>query len=412
MKQAVTNSEMGTFRTCPRRWGFEYVDGLRPKLAAKVLTWGNTIHAGIEAGYLSQYESMKAQMWPTPLSERAQHFHRLPAGADMGVRRYHKDYLRQLDEAVQDGMPDEVAHERREDAAKLLNIALWAVEHFFEATKDDLVKLVPLGFEVPFSVPVPDNSGRNNGLYLEGMIDAVWWDPEMQRIIVDDHKTVNELVGTTEKRIALDPQMSGYLHAASYLARTGQLKPMDGSELPKDAGDKVGACRYNCIRRAMPSEPHINKVRKNDGAYNVTAELAEIEKESGKPQGLVSAAQIDTTVEIYREAINVQGSQRMLPHTDKQRELLERLRLQGDRYFARFEFWRNAQEREDWRREVWIEAKRMRAAERLPVLRTRNAGACTAAHSMPCTYRAVCLDDAPETRALYRIADKRHEEVR
>lgn len=415
MRQNLTNSEWSTWRTCPKRHGFEYIDLLRPKVRAVILTWGNVIHSGLESGYKAAFDTS----FPLDSNEMSR-LERALEGGELGVRSAHEIYLAELDGAVGDGMPEEVAQERYEDAEKLLAVGLWAVPHFFKATANDLNKLVPLGFEVPFAAPVPDKLGRPTGLVLKGVIDALWWDPEMQRIQVDDHKTVDELVGTTEKRIALDPQMSGYLHGASHLVRLGQVTPMDGSLLPEDAWETTGACRYNCIRRSHPKQPGVNKVKKNDGPVeaekgaawpDITATLRDLEKQHEMPLGLVSAAAIDTTREIYTEALTKQVSERHLPITPEQQARLAHLEGQGDRYFARFEFWRNAQEREEWRREAWIDARRMREAERLPELRTRNPGACTAAGSMQCAFRAVCLDDEPETRALYRIAEKRHEEV-
>lgn len=419
MKQEISNSEMGTFRTCRKKHGFEYIQLLRPKLKVKILTWGNTIHAGIEEGYKAAYANDTSGN--TRLANACE-------GGDSGVRDYHATYLVNLDSAVRDGLlSHEDAQERFEDAAQLLRVALWAVPHFFNATADDLEKLIPIGFELPFRVPIYNAKGISGGrLYGKGVIDALWWDPEMERIIVDDHKTVDDLVGTTEKRIALDPQMSGYMHAAQHKIRTGEWKPRLETQAmldcwnPAALADSLGACRYNVIRRQAPKQPKINKVAKNDGPVEavgrdpwpvITKGLKELEVEHDQSLGLVSTAAIDTTYAIYDAALAKQISERHLPMTDKQLQLARRLEGQGDRYFGRLEFWRNADEREEWRREVWIEAKFMREAERNPALQTRNPGACTTAASMPCAYRPVCLEDVPETRAIYRQATKRHEEV-
>ena len=402
---------MGTFRTCRAKHGFEYIDLLRPRLPASVLTWGNCIHAGLEAGYLAAYGPGCAGRLGRALE-----------GVDVGVRTYHAEYLVKLDELVRDGhLDDDTAQERFEDSAKLLNVALWAGDHFFKATRKDLEgPLVLLGVEEAFKVPMYNAAGRPMGLTLSGVIDVLWWDPEMRAILVDDHKTVPELVGTTEKRIELDPQMSGYMHAAHHKVRTGELKPVDGSELPAGAADRLGGCRYNAIRRSMPKVPKVNKVKKNDGPVqavgrepwpDITATLRELEAEHSQSLGLVSTAQQDTTGDMYQAALDEQANMRHLPVTDDQRGMAERLSRQGDRYFARFEFWRNADERDKWRREVMAEAKLMRWAERDPSMRTRNAGACSNAGSMPCAFRAVCVDDQPETRALYRVAGIKHEEV-
>ncbi len=411
MRQEISNSELCTFRTCRKKHSFEYLALLRPKLPARVLTWGNTIHAGLEAGYLGAFG---------PALEHPEgRLGMATAAGCSGVRAYHAAYLVKLDEATRDGMPDEVAQERFEDAAKMLTVALWAVPHFFEATQRDLETLVPLGFEVPFRVPVPDKRGHPTGLKLKGKIDGIWWDPENHQVIVDDHKTVDELVGTTEKRIALDPQMSGYMHAVRHLMRTGKMGPLDGSLLPDGAAELIGRCRYNVIRRSGPKQPGVNKVAKNDGPVQAvgrdpwpeaTLALKAREEETGEQHGLVSTKTIDTTAAIFAAALAAQ-MERGLPINEKQQEILDRLQRQGDRYFARFEFWRGSNQLEQWRQELWVEARLMREAERLPVLQTRNPGACTTAASMPCAYRAVCLDDEPETRALYRVAAMKHEEV-
>lgn len=428
-QQEISNSEMGCFRTCRKRHGFEYVQLLRPKLKAKILTWGNTIHAGIEDGYKAAFPQGEGVAALEPE-------HRLDAaleGGDAGVRAYHAKYLVELDNAVRDGLlGDEDAHQRFEDAADLLRVALWAVPHFFESTAEDLERLVPIGFELAFRVPIYNAVGVPGRLYGKGVIDGLWWDPEMERIIVDDHKTVDDLVGTTEKRIALDPQMSGYMHAAQHNIRKGIWTPRwgvrakqvrVGEDMGWDAealADSLGACRYNVIRRQAPKFPKINKIAKNDGPEQapagkpwpeVTAGLRELENQHDRPLGLVSTAAIDTTADIYQAALDLQVTQRHLLISEKQAALLSRLHGQGDRYFGRLEFWRNADEREEWRKEVWIEAKLMREAERNPALQTRNPGACTTAASMPCAYRPVCLEDVPETRAIYRQATMKHEEV-
>ena len=238
--QEITNSEMGTFRMCRKRHGFEYVDMLRPKLPGRQLTWGNCIHAGCEAGYLSSYSAV----------HRVGRLGHALEGGDAGVRDYHAAYIIRLDGLVREGhIGDEEAQEHFDDAAKMLVVALWAVDHFFRATQEDLGTLVLLGAEVSMHEPMVNKAGRVMNVRLAGVADTVWWDPQDRSIIVDDHKTVDELVGTTEKRIALDPQMSGYMHGVQRMVRAGKLRPLDGSELPEGAAGRIGRCRYDGIRR-------------------------------------------------------------------------------------------------------------------------------------------------------------------
>ena len=398
--QVISNSEVGVFRSCRARWGFEYHGMLRPRVPARVMTWGNAIHAGVEGGYLAAFA------WPyRPGADVAKE------AAAAAVDVYHGDYVARLDEMVDAGhVQPEQADELWSDSNKMLRVAKWACGHYFDATADDMDRLVPLGFEVPFRVPVYNAAGRASFLWLTGKIDGLWWDPETQQVVVDDLKTTDELHGTTEKRIAMDPQLSGYMHAARHMLRAGTIGPLDGTQLPPTAADRIGSCRYNVIRRSMPRAPSVNKVRKNDGLHTVTQQLADREKATGESHGLVSTAAIDTTADVYDRALLDQVD-RGLQVTDKQRALLERLRQQGDRYFARFAFWRTAEDLARWRDELWTEARLMRSAERSAALRTRNPGQCTQANSLPCAYRPVCMDDTDETRALYRVAGSRHEEV-
>src|SRR5690606_22691762 len=39
------------FRSCRRQWGFAYQQGLRPRYSRPALTWGKSMHAGLEAAY-------------------------------------------------------------------------------------------------------------------------------------------------------------------------------------------------------------------------------------------------------------------------------------------------------------------------------------------------------------------------
>lgn len=404
--QVVTNSEMGEFRTCRMRWWLKYDEGLRAPLGAPAMTWGNCVHAGCETGYQAAYRGNPNR---GDLSAAIE-------GAGEGVERYHQEFEDRVEAAVDAGLcSEDVAHERIADGVRMRVLAHWAVPNFFRATEEDLESLVPMAFEMSFEVPVSRADGKGGALRHAGKIDGIWWDPRHKQIILDDHKTLggSSTVGALEKRLLLDPQMSGYQHAVRWLVRHGKLGLLDGTQLGPTAWRQTGRSRYNAIRRSLPSQPKVNKAKakKDDEAGQ---RLVALEKQTGEPQGLVSVAAIDTTAEVYRAALEAQEQQRGLAVTDAQRDVLEGLERRersGNAYFARYEFWRSLEDLELWRREFWTEAALMRRTQRETRYRTRNPGACTMANSLPCSHQAVCLDDGPETRALYRRAEKRHEEV-
>lgn len=407
-----TNSELNAFRACKNRWGFEYAELLRPHVTGKVLGWGNMFHAGADAGFRAAFAE------GVPATARLEE---AIEGAQRGISAFHFQFNERLNALEAEGkVSPEEAQERFEDSQKALEVTSWAALHFFELTQRDLQELVFLGSEVPFAVPLTDSAGRllrvnkpralGGGSVVmrhTGKIDVCWWDPSGERLIVDDHKTTDDLFATIERRIELDPQMSGYQRALSAMAKAGKI---GAGIVPENGWERIGMCRYNAVRRTQPRVPNVNKIRKNDGPHDITSALAQREQDTGVNCGLVSVAAIDTTARIYAEALREQA-ERGLPITEQQRTLFDRLNEQGERYFHRFEYFRTDDLIERWRQETVIDVRQMRDATYLPTLRTRNPGVCTQANSLPCTYRQVCLDDSPEMRALYRTAETKHEEI-
>ena len=346
-----------------------------------MLRWGIVFHVGLEAGYRAV---IAHRAMGTPVESA-----KLGAVEAIGLACVAE--RANLAQALLDGaLRSEEADERFADVDELQRCATWACMHFFDCTASDFDRLVLLAVEWPFKVPVMNKGGRPSATWLTGKVDVVWWDPASRQILVDDHKTTDgDAAGTgIERRIMLDPQMSGYVQAVRYAARHQGLQPMDGSQVHPDelVRGARGWCRYNMVRRSAPKEPGVNK------------------------NGEVSVAACDTTAVIYSYALDAQV-QRGIPVNAKQLEMVARLEAQRDKYFSRQEFARSDEDEDVWREEVFADARMMRAARRDARMRTRNASACTMANSMPCAYTKLCLQDAPETRALFRLAETQHEEV-
>lgn len=380
IRLVVSNSERATFLQCRKRWWFEYVELLRPIVVARLLTWGRVFHGGAEAGYRAAYTGPRDRM-RRACEAAAEAIALLAEVTRGGLLQAHRDGHLSADEY----------EARLEDTMEMAKVGSWAIPHMFERTVMDFERLVPLAFEAPILAPVLNAKGRPGALWNEGQVDAVWWDRATEQVLVDDLKTQDGDAAnpTVERRIQLDPQMTGYIEGVRHKARTGQLVALDGTDIDqrKLMLGVRGWCRYNVVRRSYPHEPSVNK------------------------DGTVSVAKIDTTGEVYAMALAEQEVTRHIPITEKQRELLLRLGNQVDRYFSRHEFARNAHDVAEWRSDLWSDSKLMRDAIRNPKLATRNPGACTPANALPCVYRRPCLRDEPETREAFRVASDKHEEI-
>lgn len=375
----VTNSELGTFRDCPQLHHFVYREGLRPKVRARALALGSVIHDGLAAGLREGWGPLRA----AHVTNTAKRVQLQIAAAESAVRaglaRWHAEVELSQDDPNYEALDIE--------AQATVELALFMVGHYFRTSSSDLTELRLVDVETPFNVPVRDKLGRARALRFAGVRDALYYDPAYDQLVLDEHKTCTGDPRQLEKRVEMDPQTTGYVWAVKEHHAEGRLK-FFGTDEPVPASASVGRIRYNALRKAFPRIPQVNKT-----------------------DNRVSVAAIDTMPEVYADALAEQVA-RGLPVTEKQAELLQRLREKGDTYMARVEYHRTADELERWRWETFTDASRIREAERDASRRTRNTGHCNMAWSLPCRYRAVCLDpNAPELRAEFRVAADRHTEV-
>lgn len=405
-KHLVTYSEVETFRTCPRKHHYRYRERLRPNYTSSRVRIGSAYHRGVEAGILAAF----ARMAQEHLDEHQAALVAIGAGVEAATAQVRADY-----EALDPDATDDARARAEADLEEANAVLPWMVGHYFRVTVTDFARLVPLGVERVFEVPIDHRGHRGGPLSHAGIFDLVYFDREFGDLVLHDHKTVDVAPWNVERRVELDPQMAGYVAALRALQRRGKLAPLHPMTAAPDAILKAPSGRvvYSVMRRARPEEPRVNQ------------------------DGTVSVAACDTTAEAYERALAAQSEPEWLLKARaavegplsagwarretaearwaevrrKQQEQLDRLRGQGDRYFARCEYHRGDDEIEVWRREMYVEATRIRAADRDPAERTRSPGACTMPWSPPCEYRAICLHDAPEIRAQYRVAEAAHEEI-
>lgn len=371
----VTTTEVQTFRDCPNKHHFAYRERLRPLVTGKALAIGDIFHRGMSAGLFAGWKDIDGLSIDDRLTRQI-----VSSTADVDTRVF--EWIQTVVE--HDPNADYAALQAfADDTGAMLKFML---ANYFELAKRDLSSLILVEAERGFAVRVRDAIGRKTRVEFRGVRDAVFYDPTYNAIELHEHKTVANMPDEIGKRAEMDPQTSGYVYSLVEERNAGKLKFLDGTPVPGDA--VLGRVAYNAVRKKQPSIPKVNK------------------------DGSVSVAAIDTTSDLYMAALNEQQHTRKIPVSEKQLEKLRELAARINPYFGRHEYQKTRDEIERWRSDTMVDAARIRAADNNPAMRTRNPGNCNMAWSMSCSYRAVCLDDTPETRASFRVLEHAHPEVR
>lgn len=201
-------SMINAYKTCPRMYFYEYVEGLRPKAESVKLSLGRGFHKALAAFY--------AQI--SPEAARAAY-----------------------EKWVGEEVPALAA--RNLDAQEIYDAAALGAEMLeayleFAAREDDFVPLRHQGtpaIEIPFRVPVWTPKGtRCRGVYYSGTFDGVVRD-RAGNLWVMEHKTAQSF--PAEITLRLDEQAGLYLLAAYQLL----------DEPPKGV-------IYNVVRKVSPSK--------------------------------------------------------------------------------------------------------------------------------------------------------------
>lgn len=370
----ITTSEVQCARDCMNRHHFKYRERLRPKVEGKALAIGHIFHGGMSAGLLAGWSNVDGLT------------------VDERLERQIAASTAKVDAQVQAWVQAQALHDRNADYSALEAFATDGAEmlrfmlsNYLREARGDLTALMLVDVEAAFAVRLRDSIGRTMPVRFDGVRDALFYDPVHNALELHEHKTVSNMPEDIGKRAEMDPQTAGYMYALLELRKQGALKFFDGRPVPQDA--VLGRVAYNAVRKKRPRQPNVNQ------------------------DGRVSVAAIDTTAEIYIRALDDQAA-RGIPVNEKQLAKAQELATRRGAYYHRHEFYRTREEIERWRVDIAVDAARIRQAERDPRFRTRNPGHCNMPWSLSCEYRPVCLDDTPETRALYNVSSDAHPEVR
>ena len=379
----VNNSEVGTFRQCPKRWGFRYAEGLVSKDRGPIyFDWGTVYHKGKEA----IWKAVRGDGALTPAQ----------AKEPLSLKRVARAAMHQQVESWCEEMGKEEWAEQQDRLDMILAEATWAVEHYIDQRQMQLQSWVPLAVEQKLVMIM------GGGLRYFGTPDLVFYDPDVRDIVVEDGKTTASDVNSFDHRLQLDTQSQGYVPAVRDAVERGAIpRPQ------VDPGALVsGRFIWDVAKRKVASTPKVKLLRmakKYLLAQPKMQALTDTQEATGEPQGMVSTAPCDTLPRIYLAAMDAQRD-RGLEVTEEQVEFLQVLKSKGDTFLQATETHVEDRQIEEWARDFRVDTQRIRAARKDPSLRTRNSLACSLPNSPPCPYREPCIN--PDAREMFTTEGK------
>ena len=167
-KGMVSVSQIQTFLSCRKKWEYNYIDDLKPRIERSYLTIGKLCHKGMQTAM--------QKLWECPSTEECE-LVRLGCLAIDSEREGFIDNIEYLDEELPE------FEQLLEDAKSVFSQAL----EEFNPTKYEVVEVCKNGMLTPalelhFRVPCPPTKG------LHGYIDAILRDKETGFIWCVDYK--------------------------------------------------------------------------------------------------------------------------------------------------------------------------------------------------------------------------------
>lgn len=255
------------------------------------------------------------------------------------------EYGKQLDGMLAND--NQIWDEDRERWAEANLLASGMLTHYadWDSRQEPYGSERPLGIEHSFEVPISGDA------VFRGVIDLMTESDD--ELYIWDHKTVSAFSSTWESQNHLDRQFRRYAWAVRELT-----------------GKAPNAFIVNGLRKKLPTVPQMLK-----------------------KGGLSQRKDIDTTVEVYLEAIRAND---MRP--DDYADTIEMLEAKGNTFFRRDVIYFNHEEIDEAGREL----------ERIAEYMSVNGGEpfkvssplCT--RLRPCPYRSLCVEDTPEARMMFK----------
>ena len=191
MSNLLTNSRRSTFRACRRLHQLEYLEGFRPVRQAEYFTFGNLIHAGIEAWWTTWRDLPGGTELPAALAL-------MDASAAMAIDAY-------------------------PDSDPLLKLQARTLMLGYRQLWGDLGDWQVLAIERNFSGPLinPDTMHPSRTWLLAGKLDLILHHLPTGQVHLSEHKTTTDSFTDDSDhywlRLAMDSQLTQYVIGAEIL---------------------------------------------------------------------------------------------------------------------------------------------------------------------------------------------------
>ena len=323
-RELLTYSRVGAFKQCPRKEWFRYELGLVPSVDAAALRFGTFWHLLMQAVYRLQ-QDLSAHQAPPPWEDVAEWllYGDAPAWAaaaakipDHGiVDTWRGQQLAERVPSMEDPSGSRPAHDETE-VVNMVALATDMLQRYLARYWDeDLTTWEVLGVEVLLESPLYTPKQQPSTKWrVGGKADVLARSRITGKVWVWDHKTHSGDPSSAKEDGRIDPQGEGYLAMAL--------------EMGLYVLDELGGVLHRIARKSVPSVPGRNKCtgKKADGV--VADSHAQCALCHGTGEGPLSAAQCDTTPEVYEAALEQTQADGWQP-TEKHLGILHALRARG-----------------------------------------------------------------------------------
>lgn len=268
-----TTSQLACFKNCPKKWYYRFFMMLDSISIKRNLELGSYVHHLLDVFYQPE-PKYTVRLELHSLSEVAQERY-------LGVMAASEKYFKQKTENLFEEEMQQFIEMRQEVET--------IVTRYIEQNAEDLQRYKVISTEKEFCVPIYNNNGKRTRDKLRGKLDMLVEDM-YTTIWFFEHKTTSDSVDNRFETVELEEQLNNYI-----LVTSGMYE------------DYFGGGILNVIRKKAPRLP-----------------------EPLKRGGLSRDKKIDTTFDLYMEALEKYGY-----NPAEYSEILGILKEKGDRFFGR-----------------------------------------------------------------------------
>lgn len=372
-KRLVTNSMIGTFRSCRWKYWFAYIEALKPAKDRIAPSRGNLFHdlmKGLYAGGNEFDHRVAIMAWRTDQLDKAQQ-HYEQTKAMFGLE---DEYI--LDSAEESA--DEISKEVEQ-------IYLYYLDNVYVHDMDEYDVVFN---EQSFEVPIVDRADRRHPRWrFGGKWDLVLRSKDTGRTFIMDHKLTAKDPQQFISEASLSTQPIAYTWAAKYLSLVSDQCSNADFELARKEMPEGGA---SCVNVDGPCWP---KGVEAPTAFVLSVTRRKVPKKPTpvkKGDRLSKTSMKDTTVQLLLEAI----IENQFDEKDYAEEI-DRLKRSGPRFHLREEVEIEHKDIERWMEEVRLTCEEVLRVERFGRERLYRADPliCQSQYMKKCVYWQLCYGD-------------------